>query len=74
MDQKTQKMVSDILDWEKPDLVVVTGDVVSGFAWNYWTRPWLALHYTNFTKVLTEKGYHWATTAGNHDTQADLNR
>lgn len=23
-----------ILDWENPDLVVITGDMVSGYSWN----------------------------------------
>ena len=67
-DLSNQKLISDVLDWEKPDLVVVTGDVVSGYAWDYWTRPWTALQYANFTKILIEKEYYWATTAGNHDT------
>lgn len=31
-----------ILDKEKPDLVIITGDLVSGFAWDGETTPWLA--------------------------------
>jgi predicted phosphodiesterase len=34
--------MSEILDYENPDFVVHTGDVVSGFAWDKKTRPWLA--------------------------------
>jgi hypothetical protein len=73
-DQNNQRLISEILEQEQPDMAVVTGDVVSGYAWNYWTRPWAALQYANFTRVLMEHGTYWATTAGNHDTQADLNR
>ena len=67
-------MMLEILEQEQPDIAIVTGDVVSGYAWDYWTRPWAEHHYTNFTKVLTKHGTYWATTAGNHDTQADLTR
>jgi len=54
--------------------VIVTGDVVSGYAWDDVTRPWAALQYKNFTDVLMRLNMRWATTAGNHDTEADLNR
>jgi len=53
--------------------VTVTGGVVSGYAWDDVTKPWAALQYTNFTDVL-KLNIRWATTAGNHDTEADLNR
>lgn len=33
-DQQTQKLISDILDYEKPDLVAVSGDVISGNKWD----------------------------------------
>lgn len=41
-DQKNQKLMGEILDKEKPDLVIITGDLVSGFAWDGETTPWLA--------------------------------
>lgn len=36
--------MKNILEWEKPDMVVVTGDCVSGYAWNG-TKGWYAHHY-----------------------------
>jgi predicted MPP superfamily phosphohydrolase len=73
-DLENQRLIKDVLDQEQPDLAIVTGDVVSGYAWDYWTRPWMALQYANFTKVLMDAGVYWATTAGNHDSQGDLTR
>ncbi len=48
--------------------------MVSGYAWDGKTKPWAALQYANMTKVLIEKKTYWATTAGNHDVEADLDR
>ena len=58
----------DILDWEKPDLVVITGDMVTGFAWDGITPNWYANNYDRFTEAMREKGIHWVTTAGNQDS------
>jgi predicted MPP superfamily phosphohydrolase len=33
-DAQNSRLINDILDQEKPDLVVITGDVVSGYAWD----------------------------------------
>lgn len=63
-----------VLETEKPDFVVVTGDVVSGYAWDGKTPGWFAQVYKNFTIPLYEHNMHWAFTAGNHDSQADLTR
>lgn len=63
-----------VLDHEKPDMVVVTGDVISGYAWDGKEEGWYAKHYQNFTKVMYEYNMPWALTAGNHDTQGDLTR
>lgn len=73
-DANNQRLIRDILDQEKPDLVVVTGDVVSGYAWDGKTRPWVAKQYDKMAQVLIEKGHYWATTAGNHDEEGDLTR
>ena len=27
-------LISELIEWEKPDLVVVTGDLASGYAYN----------------------------------------
>ncbi len=42
-DKQTQWIMLDILEKEKPDVSVITGDVVSGYAWDGVTRPWTAV-------------------------------
>jgi predicted MPP superfamily phosphohydrolase len=53
-----------ILDYEKPDLVVVTGDVLSFGIYGCITSiPWMFL-----TKPMVERKIPWMFTIGNHDT------
>lgn len=66
------RLIGDILEQEKPDLAIITGDVISGYAWDKVTRPWAAIQWANLTKTLMAHGTWWATTAGNHDSEADL--
>ena len=68
------RLIGDILAQEKPDIAIITGDVVSGYAWDQKTRPWAATQYQNLTDTLTKYNTYWATTAGNHDSEADLTR
>lgn len=53
-DRANEKLIADVLEAEKPDLAVITGDVVSGYAWDGKTENWAALQYQNMTKVLIE--------------------
>jgi hypothetical protein len=48
--------MNDILDQEKPDFVVITGDVISGYAWDRVTRPWAARVYDSMAQVLKKRG------------------
>lgn len=73
-DEESNAVMLDILQREQPDLIVITGDMVSGYAWDETTKPWFSQIYANFTKALVQYGQYWATTAGNHDTEADLTR
>jgi predicted MPP superfamily phosphohydrolase len=34
LDIQNRRIMEEILDDEKPDLVVITGDLVSGYAWD----------------------------------------
>ena len=54
-DIKTQKMIANIIDLEKPQLVMVTGDIISGNKWDKKTLPWASVQYNKLTAVLTEK-------------------
>jgi predicted MPP superfamily phosphohydrolase len=73
-DLDNMRLISDIIEQEKPDLAIITGDIVSGYAWDQKTRPWTAVQYANLTKTLTKHSLYWATTAGNHDSEGDLTR
>ncbi|KAK5582632.1 hypothetical protein RB653_004217 [Dictyostelium firmibasis] len=62
-----------ILDYEKPDLVIFSGDMISGYLspfkkgdsnyWKYWDL---------FTEPLRERNIPWAITFGNHDGEGSL--
>ena len=73
-DSMTQDVMRKILESEKPDLVAVTGDVVSGYLWDGHTKPWFPLKYKKFAEIMQEYNQKWAFTAGNHDSEADYNR
>ena len=66
--------MGQILDLEQPDLVIITGDVVSGYAWDGSTTPWSSIQYTKGMQPMIDRGLNWATTAGNHDEEGDLTR
>ena len=53
------------IDSEKPDLVVFTGDIVTGPSEAGWTAV---------TSIITEAGIPFAVTLGNHDDEADWSR
>ena len=73
-DFSNNAIVSFLVDQERPDLAVVTGDVVSGYSWDGKTKGWFAKVYDKFAQILTKMKMNWAFTAGNHDTEADLDR
>lgn len=72
-DLESQRLVREILDLEQPDFVAVTGDIVSSFVWNG-EENWFAGQYDKFFSILDDMGFWFATTAGNHDSEADLTR
>ncbi|CDW83053.1 metallophosphoesterase [Stylonychia lemnae] len=73
-DRRSQDVIRTVIELEQPDLVVVTGDVVSGYEWDDKSQGFFASNYGKMTSVLEELNVHWAFTAGNHDTEGDLNR
>ncbi|TQS33336.1 hypothetical protein Golomagni_06323 [Golovinomyces magnicellulatus] len=69
-DAKTVRIMGDLLDYEKPDFVVLNGDLITGDG--------VPLH--NGTKWLdqilspmVERNLTWGSTYGNHDHQKNLN-
>ena len=70
-DRLNVELQEKLLKWETPDLVVITGDIVSGYAWP-WTSNWYQNSYDKFIKPFTASNTPWALVLGNHDIEADL--
>lgn len=62
-----------ILAAEQPDLVVLSGDQVSGYAWDG-REGWFSKQWANVVAELEAAGVPYATVLGNHDDEADLTR
>jgi len=71
-DSENQRLMGDILDQEKPDFVVFTGDVNS--AYESHEPGWVATYWTKAVQPMVDRGLNWAVTLGNHDAQGDLTR
>lgn len=72
-DKHTRAVQRRILHHERPDLVVLSGDQVSGYAWDG-TDGWYARQWDALVAELQELGIPYATVLGNHDDEADLER
>lgn len=68
-DEKTVEVMSSILDYDRPDLVVLNGDLINGdgtFAEN-------STHYVDrIVKPMVDRRLTWASAYGNHDHQLNL--
>lgn len=67
--QATKNLMASLIDKTHPDLVVITGDVVSGEKWDrtpsYYQNAW-----SDFTSVFTEKEVKYAMIPGDSDLSA----
>ncbi len=70
-DQQTIAVMADVLACEKPDLVILTGDIIAGTgtvltdsaaAWRMAIEP------------ITQHGIPWAAVFGNHDDEGSMSR
>eukprot|EP00358_Blepharisma_japonicum_P006876 CAMPEP_0202942298 /NCGR_PEP_ID=MMETSP1395-20130829/2454_1 /ASSEMBLY_ACC=CAM_ASM_000871 /TAXON_ID=5961 /ORGANISM="Blepharisma japonicum, Strain Stock R1072" /LENGTH=288 /DNA_ID=CAMNT_0049638353 /DNA_START=152 /DNA_END=1018 /DNA_ORIENTATION=+ len=66
-------MVTNFLQWEKPDFVAFTGDLITGYLWNG-TADWFYDRWSPHAALLTKFGVPWGYALGNHDGEADLDR
>ncbi|KAF9881530.1 hypothetical protein CkaCkLH20_00676 [Colletotrichum karsti] len=68
-DKKTVKVMNDILDGAKPDLVVLNGDLITGenaFLEN------ASFVLDTLVRPMLDRNLPWASTYGNHDYQFNL--
>lgn len=68
-DQRTRKLIAELLDAEQPDLAVLTGDIIYS---SLCPDPRKAL--LEAVEPLEERGIRWAAVFGNHDTEAGISR
>jgi hypothetical protein len=66
-DNLTTTLLGHILDEEKPDMVVFTGDQLNGMGTTWDTKSVLA----KFAVAVTERQIPWAAVFGNHDPEDD---
>jgi len=62
------------LKFVKPDIVVLTGDIVSGYAWDRKSKDFYLSCWNQWSKVFEDNKVYYAYTFGNHDEEADLTR
>lgn len=63
---QTLELIRLVLQREKPDLVIYTGDIV--------TKGPSLKGWTDVTKPLVDAGIPWTVTLGNHDDEAEVTR
>ncbi len=74
-EQKTYETQYNLIKMSNPDLVVVTGDSVSGYVWDGRTQGFFENIWRNkFSKVFDELKVNYLYILGNHDDQGDLDR
>ena len=62
-----------LLNYENPDLITLSGDFISGYAYNG-TKGWFKDTFNYAMKPILSSNIPWAYTLGNHDDEADWNR
>ena len=63
----------NLTSYEDPDLITLSGDFVSGYAYNG-TKGWFKDTFDYGISPIIDSNIPWAYTLGNHDDQADWNR
>jgi 3',5'-cyclic AMP phosphodiesterase CpdA len=68
-DQRTRLVINSVLEAERPDLVVVTGDVIDGDTCTDPARSW-----RQAVAAMDQRGIPWAAVFGNHDDEGAMSR
>jgi predicted MPP superfamily phosphohydrolase len=63
-----------LINFTSPDLVIITGDSVSGYAWDNLNSTFYKDCWHAWTKPMRKMKVPYAYTLGNHDDQADFTR
>ena len=73
----TTRLIEGILDREKPDLVVFTGDQIKGYGLSYLTGDKVKKveqAIDNYTEPVDRRGIPFLVTFGNHDPQVGISQ
>jgi len=70
--QRTTAAQESIIQAVKPDLIVITGDAVSGYAWDKKTQGFFKSQWEQFTAPYIKLKTRYAYVFGNHDIETDL--
>ena len=68
-DLQTAKLMAEVLDTERPDLVVLTGDVIYGSDCRDPLKSW-----SDAVAPIIERHLPWAAVFGNHDDEGSATR
>lgn len=68
-DRLTREVIEAILEWEQPDLVFLTGDLISGAGCS---DPARAIR--ELVDPIERRAIPWAAVMGNHDDEGNLSR
>ena len=71
-DIKSIISLKSLIKNSNPDLVVLGGDIISGYRWNRIEKNFFYKHWKKFTDVFLEEKVFYAYAFGNHDIEADL--
>eukprot|EP01016_Furgasonia_blochmanni_P003379 TRINITY_DN11325_c0_g2_i2.p1 TRINITY_DN11325_c0_g2~~TRINITY_DN11325_c0_g2_i2.p1 ORF type:complete len:446 (-),score=79.39 TRINITY_DN11325_c0_g2_i2:202-1539(-) len=71
-DEQTTNIIYKLLNETNPDLVVITGDTVSGYAWNTYSPRFFLNSWRKYTEPFAFTFTPYAVALGNHDAEADL--
>jgi len=76
-DEKTMKQQAQILKWEQPDFVVISGDSISGHHYSQKVgcmKDGVAGCYPLTVRAMMDANITWAYILGNHDGEGNLSR
>ncbi|KAL2913598.1 hypothetical protein HK105_206900 [Polyrhizophydium stewartii] len=59
-----------LLAFEQPDFVVLSGDMVSGYAWDGREQDWYQRMHAAAVAPVVAASLPWAVVVGNHDTES----